>query len=124
VATQAALDLEAKAAQGLEQSIMALNAVHRGAYDAETAFYQAISDATKAVKDNGHTLDVHTDAGRKNRDVLSQLAAKTEDLVDKKNKEHVAGTRSTRSTSRAARIADRHRDGDGGHEEGGAGPRR
>jgi hypothetical protein len=90
VATQAALDLEAKAAQGLEQSIMALNAVHRGAYDAETAFYQAISDATKAVKANGHTLDVNTDSGRKNRDVLSQLAAKTEDLVDKKNKEHVA----------------------------------
>lgn len=90
VATQAALDLEAKAAQGLEQSIMALNAVHRGAYDAETAFYQAISDATKAVKANGRTLDVHTDSGRKNRDILSQLAAKTEDLVDKKNKEHVA----------------------------------
>ncbi|KUN03141.1 hypothetical protein AQI95_24595 [Streptomyces yokosukanensis] len=87
VSTQKALDGEAQAAQGLEQSIMALNSVHRGAFDAETAFYQAMSDAQKAVKENGRTLDLNTDAGRKNRDVLSQLAAKTEDLVDKKMKE-------------------------------------
>ncbi|TVZ96526.1 phage tail tape measure protein [Streptomyces sp. BK340] len=90
VATQKKLDGEAQSAKGLEQSIMALNAVHRGAYDAETAFYQAMSDAQKAVKENGRTLNLNSDAGRKNRDVLSQLAAKTEDLVDKKNKEHVA----------------------------------
>lgn len=90
VATQAALDAENQAAQGLEQSIMALNAVHRAAYDAETAFYQAVSDASKAVKDNGKTLNVHTDAGRKNREVLSQLAAKTEEYVDKMNKQHFA----------------------------------
>lgn len=87
VSTQKSLDAEAESAKGLEESIMALNQVHRDAYDAETAFYQAISDATKAIKDNGRTLNVHTDAGRKNRDVLSQLAAKTEDLVDKKVKE-------------------------------------
>jgi TP901 family phage tail tape measure protein len=87
VSTQAKLDTEAHAAEGLRQSIEALNAVHRGAFDAETAFYQAMSDASKAVKDNGHTLNLNTDAGRKNRDVLSQLAAKTEDLVDKKLKE-------------------------------------
>ncbi|WP_275901606.1 phage tail tape measure protein [Streptomyces sp. S1D4-20] len=90
VSTQAKLDAEAQAAEGLRQSIEALNAVHRGAFDAETAFYQAMSDASKAVKDNGHTLNLNTDAGRKNRDVLSQLAAKTEDLVDKKLKEKVS----------------------------------
>ncbi|MEU5596814.1 phage tail tape measure protein [Streptomyces sp. NPDC020298] len=85
--TQAQLDGEAQSAKGLEQSIMALNAVHRGAFDAETAFYQAMSDAQKAVKENGRTLNVNSEAGRKNRDVLSALAAKTEDLVDKKMKE-------------------------------------
>ena len=90
VSTQKALDGEAQSAKGLEQSIMALNAVHRGAFDAETAFQQAISDASKAVKENGKSLDVHSEAGRKNRDVLSSLAAKTEDLVDKKLKEKVA----------------------------------
>jgi TP901 family phage tail tape measure protein len=90
VSTQAKLDAEAQAAEGLRQSIEALNTVHRGAFDAETAFYQAMSDASKAVKDNGHTLNLNTDAGRKNRDVLSQLAAKTEDLVDKKLKEKVS----------------------------------
>jgi TP901 family phage tail tape measure protein len=88
VATQKDLDGEAMSAKGLEQSIMALNAVHRGAFDAETAFEQAISDSSKAVKENGRTLNIHSDAGRKNRDVLSQLAAKTEDYVDKMNKQH------------------------------------
>lgn len=87
VQTQQKLDMESQAAKGLEQSIQALNAVHRGAFDAETAFYQAMADASKAVKQNGATLDLNTDAGRKNRDVLSQLAAKTEDLVSKKLKE-------------------------------------
>jgi phage tail tape measure protein, TP901 family, core region len=87
VATQKDLDAEAMSAKGLEQSIMALNAVHRGAFDAETAFQQAISDTKKALKDNGKTLDVHTESGRKNRDVVSQMAARTEDLVDKKMKE-------------------------------------
>lgn len=90
IATQAALDAENQAAQGLEQSIMALNAVHRAAYDAETGFYQAMSDASKAVKENGHTLNVTTDAGRKNREVLSALASKTEEYVDKMNKQHFA----------------------------------
>lgn len=87
VATQHALDGEAQSAKGLEQSIMALNAVHRGAFDAETAFHQALSDTQKALKENGKTLSLNSDNGRKNRDVLSQMAAKTEDLVDKKLKE-------------------------------------
>ncbi|MFH8336970.1 phage tail tape measure protein [Streptomyces sp. AM6-12] len=87
VATQKDLDAENQSAQGLEQSIMALNTAHRSAFDAETAFYQAISDANKAIKENGRTLSLSSDAGRKNRDVLSQLAAKTEDLADKKIKE-------------------------------------
>jgi hypothetical protein len=88
MSTQKSLDAEAMSAKGLEQSIMALNAVHRGAFDAETAFQQAIDDSAKAVKENGRTLNIHSDAGRKNRAVLSDLAAKTEDYVDKMNKEH------------------------------------
>ncbi|MET8803599.1 phage tail tape measure protein [Streptomyces sp. NPDC004546] len=90
VATQKKLDGEAQSAKGLEESIMALNAVHRAAYDAETAFYQAMSDAHKALKENGKTLDINTDAGRKNRSILSDLAAKTEDYVLKANKQHFA----------------------------------
>ncbi|MGW1808247.1 phage tail tape measure protein [Streptomyces sp. NPDC002078] len=90
VATQQKLDAEAQSAKGLEESVMALNQVHRAAFDAETAFYQAMSDASKAAKENGKTLDVTTDAGRKNRSLLSDLAAKTEDYVDKMNKQHFA----------------------------------
>ncbi|MFD8805558.1 phage tail tape measure protein [Streptomyces sp. NPDC059597] len=85
--TQKSMDAEAQSAKGLEESIMALNSAHRSAFDAETAFYEAISNATKAIRENGKTLDVHTDAGRKNRQVLSDLAGKTEDLADKKLKE-------------------------------------
>ncbi|MFE9880473.1 phage tail tape measure protein [Streptomyces sp. NPDC005784] len=93
VDTQKNLDAEAMSAKGLEQSIMALNAVHRAAFDAETAFEQAISDSSKAVKENGRTLNVHSDAGRKNREVLSQLAAKTDDYVDKMDKQHFSVTK-------------------------------
>ncbi|WP_432019919.1 phage tail tape measure protein [Streptomyces sp. 1222.5] len=87
VKTQKNMDAEAQSAKGLEQSIMAVNQAHRSAYDAETAFYQALSDTKKAIKENGKTLDIHTESGRKNRDIVSQMAAKTEDLVDKKFKE-------------------------------------
>lgn len=87
VKTQKNMEDEAASAKGLEQSIMAVNQAHRSAFDAETAFYQAISDSKKAIKDDTHTLDVHTEAGRKHRDILSALASKTEDLVDKKVKE-------------------------------------
>lgn len=83
VKVQAALSAQQLAADGLRKSLQALDAVNQGAYDAETKFYQAISDATKGIKDNGRTLDVHTDAGRRNRDLISGLAAATDDLTSK-----------------------------------------
>jgi len=82
-AVQAKLDAQKASADGLRQSIMALNEAHRSAYDAETKFEAAIDNATKSIKDNGRTLDVHTEKGRANRDALSQLAAATEESAAK-----------------------------------------
>jgi hypothetical protein len=82
-AVQAKLDAQKQSADGLRQSIMALNEAHRSAYDAETKFEAAIDNATKSIKDNGRTLDVHTEKGRANRDALSQLAAATEESAAK-----------------------------------------
>jgi hypothetical protein len=105
VSTQKDLNAEAQAAQGLEQSIMALNAVHRGAYDAETAFYQAISDATKAVKDERQ--DPRRPHGLRAQEPRRPLPAGGEDRGPRRQEEQGArpGTRSTRSTSRAARTS-------------------
>jgi hypothetical protein len=41
----------------------------------ETAWYAAVAAASKAVKENGRTLDVHSEKGRANRGVLDALAS-------------------------------------------------
>ena len=87
VAVQQKLDAQKQSADGLRQSIQALNDVNRSAYDAATKFEAAISATSDAVKANGRTLDVTTEKGRANRDALSALAAATDDLAAKKREE-------------------------------------
>jgi hypothetical protein len=82
-AAQQKLDAQKASADGLRQSIMALNEAHRSAFDAETKFEAAIDAATQSIKDNGATMDVHSAKGRANRDALSQLAAATEEAAAK-----------------------------------------
>lgn len=44
--------------------------------------YEASMDSLDdAVKQNGHTLNIHTEAGRRNRDALEEVAAKSRDLM-------------------------------------------
>lgn len=43
----------------------------------ENAYEQAIDDATQALKDNGRTLDKHTEKGRNNRQALDAVASST-----------------------------------------------
>ncbi|MEU2734689.1 phage tail protein [Streptomyces sp. NPDC007095] len=100
--TQAKLNAQKNAADGLRQSIMALNEAHRSAYDDETKFEAAIDAATKSIKDNGRTLDVHTEKGRANRDALSQLAAATDEAA-------TASVASTGSWGKANEIYSRGR---------------
>lgn len=84
---QAQLDGQKRAADGLRQSLMALNDAHRAAMGGEIAMEQAIDDATAALQENGKTLDVNTDAGRKNKSTLLELAASTEAFIQSKIEE-------------------------------------
>ncbi len=83
--TSAKLEAQKASADGLRQSILALNEVNRAAGSAMSAFEQSIDDATKAVKKHGSALKVRDgelDLGsQKARDaekVLSELAANTD----------------------------------------------
>ncbi|MEV8554832.1 hypothetical protein AB0L04_34130, partial [Streptomyces glaucescens] len=76
-AVQAKLAAQKMSADGLRQSIMALSETSRSAFDAETKFEAAIDNVSKAIKENGLTLDVNTEKGRAVRDALSQQAAAT-----------------------------------------------
>jgi hypothetical protein len=82
---QAALDKQKAAAEGLQQAILDLNDTNRSALDAESAYQQAIDDATKAIK--GHRdalhmtngqLDLGSQAARDAYGALSQLASAAE----------------------------------------------
>jgi TP901 family phage tail tape measure protein len=56
----------------------------------EIAWRQSIADATKAVKENKHTLDLHTQAGRDNRTALNNLASSTLTYVQDLIKNHAS----------------------------------
>lgn len=68
---------------GLRQSLQALDQVNQDVYNSDTKFEDAISAATKGLKENGKTLDIHTDKGRANRDLVTALAAATDDYTAK-----------------------------------------
>jgi len=50
--------------------------------EATIGFQQSIDDAAASIKENGKTVDVHTEKGRNNRKSLLDLAQGNKDLVD------------------------------------------
>jgi hypothetical protein len=90
------------------------------------AFERAVDDARQSVKDNGRTLDVHTEQGRANREELDNIAASTWELIeaqkrggastdklsdatDKGRREFIAAAREMGATKEEARrLADRY----------------
>lgn len=62
------------AASDLKDGLDALNGVHIAASRAAVDVQQKIADLTKALHDNGKTLDITTDAGRKNITAIDDLA--------------------------------------------------
>jgi hypothetical protein len=80
---QAKLAAQKASADGLRQSILALSETSRSAFDAETKFEAALDAVDKAIKDNGATLDVHSEKGRANREALSQMAGATAEAAAK-----------------------------------------
>jgi hypothetical protein len=84
VRVQNDLNLQRQAADGLKQSIEALNDAHRQAAGDQIAMEASIDDATatikanmKAIGDNSQGLSVNTAKGRENRTALMQLAQST-----------------------------------------------
>lgn len=85
IATKGKLDAQKASADGLRQSIVALNDVNRAAGSAMSAFEQSIDDATKAAKEHAGVLkmrdgelDLGTGKARDAEKVLSALAANTD----------------------------------------------
>lgn len=82
---QKKLDAQKASADGLRQSIQALNDVNRAGLNAQSDFEQAIDDATKAIKDhrtalkgNSNELDLNAQGARDAYAALSNLAEKTD----------------------------------------------
>jgi hypothetical protein len=83
--TKTKLDAQKQSADGLRQSIQALNDVNRAASGAQNAFEQAIDDTSKAAKKhhdqlsmNHGELDLNTQGARDAESALRDLAGKTD----------------------------------------------
>jgi TP901 family phage tail tape measure protein len=70
-------------ADGLAQSLQALDQVSQDSFNSETKFYDAIGKASASLKENGKTLSLTSEKGRNNRDTLSAMAAATDDYTQK-----------------------------------------
>lgn len=77
IAVQAKLDLQKQSAEGLRQSINALNEVYLLARGGVRGMEAAIDAATESLKQNGRTLDENTEKGRANNQALDNLAGAT-----------------------------------------------
>lgn len=99
---QGKLNAQKRAAEGLRQSVDALNDAHRRAAGGEIAMESAIDDATVAIEENGKTMDVNTEKGRANREALLNLADATSNAA-------LAKLEETGSYSKASVVYERGR---------------
>jgi hypothetical protein len=83
--TKAKLDEQKLSADGLRQSLVALNDVNRAGLSAQIAFEAALDASAKAAQENagiwkanGGTLDLNSEKGRTAAAALNDLAAKTD----------------------------------------------
>lgn len=88
VKTQAFLEENRQAVDGLKQSIEALNDVNRQAMTDEVGFHEAVTNATdtimsnvKGLKDKSKALDLDTKKGQENKRALIELAQRTSDFA-------------------------------------------
>ncbi|WP_112469413.1 hypothetical protein [Streptomyces triticisoli] len=88
IAVQEKLNAQKASADGLRQSIIALNEVNRSALDAQAAFEGSLDNAAKSAREygnvwkaNGGKLDLTTEKGRNAYRALSDLAGKTNEAT-------------------------------------------
>jgi hypothetical protein len=70
--------------QSLEENIAAGEKAAGGVlslWDAENGHAEALQKANESIKENGKTLDFHTEQGRANRDALADVAKSTYDQI-------------------------------------------
>ncbi|MFD7794317.1 phage tail protein [Streptomyces sp. NPDC059759] len=79
--TQATLDAQKKSADGLRESILALNDVNRSAYDAQIGFEASLDSLSDSFAKNGATLNLSSEAGRSNATAMSQAAKANDELI-------------------------------------------
>lgn len=79
--TSAKLAAQKESADGLRQSIIALNDANRSAYDAQIGFEASLDSLTESFKENGATLDISTEAGRANGQAMSTAAKAQDEMI-------------------------------------------
>lgn len=79
--TTAKLEAQKGAADGLRQSILALNEVNRSAYSAQISFEAGLDSLTESFQKHGATLNIDTEAGRANGQAMMQAAAAQDELI-------------------------------------------
>lgn len=84
---QGKLDAQKRAADGLRQSIHALDQAHLMARGGIRGMEAAIDAATESIKTNGATLDENTEKGRANNQALDDLANATQKAMEAKYEE-------------------------------------
>lgn len=70
-------------AEKLTDTLKVLNGASISAADAEIGFQQSLADLSKAVKDNGHSLDVTTDKGRAVKSAFLDAAKAAQEHAEK-----------------------------------------
>ncbi|MBZ6259766.1 hypothetical protein KVH22_30065 [Streptomyces olivaceus] len=78
---QAQLEGQKQSADGLRQSILALNDANRGAYDSQIQFEAGIDKLTESFKENGNTLDLNSEKGRANGQAMSAAAKAHDEML-------------------------------------------
>ncbi|MBZ6175602.1 hypothetical protein KVH24_23085 [Streptomyces olivaceus] len=78
---QGQLEEQKQSADGLRQSILALNDANRGAYDSQIQFEAGIDKLTDSFKENGNTLDLNSEKGRANGQAMSAAAKAHDEML-------------------------------------------
>ncbi len=90
-----------KASDDLIKSVTEYGNILLGARGSQRSYRQSVDDATKAIKDNGRTLDVNTDKGRKNGAALDNLASSALKYIGEQFKQDTSTMTVARSTALA-----------------------
>lgn len=105
-----AADAAAKANDSLLKSLSAYADLVLGARDSARAYEAAVDGADKALKENGKTLDIHTEKGRANQAAIDAIASATLNSVTKTFESRDANTSLADAVGTATKQVEAGRD--------------